>query len=678
MKHLIVFIFTFCSYTFCISQTIHEQRLDSLSNVLSDQKEDTLKVVVYGDICKELKNGNTEKIDFYNNKLLKLSQKLKYQKGFGLYFLNLSLIYFPNEFNKTIIFVKKAKKIFYQIKDWNNYFESCYRMGAFLSSDKNFKEAEKLFLNSIELAIKKKNLKAIGQLYYGLSLTYLMEDMPKECLIYSNLAIKYPCDKNTKAKIYCNIARVNISFNNFEQAEKYNTLAFTIVNTASFRNILYIQKIDILLEHKKYKEALATILESKKNEKILNQREKDFNTFYLSICYYHLKKYDLALQFVNEVLSKDLPNFGNSYDVQFYIHLSAIYLAINNKIKAKQIIDLAISRLDPEDFFKLELKLKLYTTKYQVEQALGNYKVALIYFKKMSNFKDKNTIRMNKEKLSYLQTNFEVNDKNYKIKKLETAQLIKAIEVKKQKNYILLSSIALFFSLLLTLFFIKTNKIIKRKNSIIEKEKLNTQKSLEEKEVLLKEIHHRVKNNMQTVISLLKIQSLDAKELSVQDFISVSEARINSMVMVHENLYQNHDLSKVDFKEYLNNLTASIKSTYQGFKKIELQIDISNIYFDVQTAIPIGLIVNELVNNAYKHAFKNEEKGLILIQITQINDEYQLMVCDDGLGISDHQINDNGLGLELVCLLVSQIKGNLEMDNSNGTSFKIKFKNVIV
>ena len=183
---------------------------------------------------------------------------------------------------------------------------------------------------------------------------------------------------------------------------------------------------------------------------------------------------------------------------------------------------------------------------------------------------------------------------------------------------------------------------------------------------------------MQTVISLLKIQSLDAKELSVEDFISVSEARINSMVMVHENLYQNHDLSKVDFKEYLNNLTTSIKSAYQGFKKIEIQIDISNIYFDVQTAIPIGLIVNELVNNAYKHAFKNKEKGIILIQITQKDDQYQLMVSDDGLGITNQQINHNGLGLELVRLLISQIKGILEMDNSNGTSFKIKFKNVIV
>ena len=85
-----------------------------------------------------------------------------------------------------------------------------------------------------------------------------------------------------------------------------------------------------------------------------------------------------------------------------------------------------------------------------------------------------------------------------------------------------------------------------------------------------------------------------------------------------------------------------------------------------------------MVNNAYKHAFKNKEKGIILIQITQKDDQYQLMVSDDGLGITNQQINHNGLGLELVRLLISQIKGILEMDNSNGTSFKIKFKNVIV
>ncbi len=674
----IYFLFTFLFFvTLCFSQTKHEQRLDSLYNVLSYQKEDTLKVDVYGAICKELLSGNTKKINFYNNKILKLSQELKYQKGFGLYYVNLSMLfYFNSEHEKTLVIIEKAKNIFYKIKDWDNYFYSCAVLGNFLTAQKKIKEAKTLFLTSIQFANKKRKLKVIGKLYYRLSLLCVEWDMPKDALIYANLALKYHCDKNTKSNIYNNIAGVNIAFNNFEQAAKYINLALSLVESPVGKNYMNIRKIDILIGQKKYKEALATILESKKNEKILDQREKDFNIFYLSICYYHLKKYDLALQFVNEVLNKQLPNWGDFFKVQLYTHLSAIYLAMDNKIKAKQIIDVAINLFDPEDLFELELKL--YTTKYRVEEALGNYQEALVYFKKISNFKDKNTIRMNQEKLSYLQASFEINDKNYKIKKLETAQLLKAIEVKKQKNYILLSSIALVFSFLLTLFFIRTNKIIKLKNSIIEIEKLRTQKSLQEKEILLKEIHHRVKNNMQTVISLLKIQSLDAKELSVEDFISVSETRINSMIMVHENLYQNHDLSKVDFKEYLNNLTTSIKSAYQGFKKIEIQIDISNIYFDVQTAIPIGLIVNELVNNAYKHAFKNKEKGIILIQITQKDDQYQLMVSDDGLGITNHQINHNGLGLELVRLLISQIKGILEMDNSNGTSFKIKFKNVIV
>ena len=674
----IYFFFTFLFFfTLCFSQTKHEQRLDSLYNVLSYQKEDTLKVVVYGVICKELLSGNTKKINFYNNKILKLSQELKYQKGFVLYYVNLSMLfYFNSEHEKTLVIIEKAKNIFYKIKDWDNYFYSCAVLGNFLTAQKKIKEAKTLYLTSIQFANKKRKLKVIGKLYYRLSLLCVEWDMPKDALIYANLALKYHCDKNTKSNIYNNIAGVNIAFNNFEQAAKYINLALSLVESPVGKNYMNIRKIDILIEQKKYKEALATILESKKNEKILDQREKDFNIFYLSICYYHLKKYDLALQFVNEVLNKQLPNWGDFFKVQLYTHLSAIYLAMANKIKAKQIIDVAISHFDPEDLFELELKL--YTTKYRVEEALGNYQEALVYFKKISNFKDKNTIRMNQEKLSYLQASFEINDKNYKIKKLETAQLLKAIEVKKQKNYILLSSIALVFSFLLTLFFIRTNKIIKLKNSIIEIEKLRTQKSLQEKEILLKEIHHRVKNNMQTVISLLKIQSLDAKELSVEDFISVSETRINSMIMVHENLYQNHDLSKVDFKEYLNNLTTSIKSAYQGFKIIDMQIDINEIYFDVQTAIPIGLIVNELVNNAYKHAFKNKEKGIILIQITQKDDQYQLMVSDDGLGITNHQINHNGLGLELVRLLISQIKGILEMDNSNGTSFKIKFKNVIV
>ena len=173
------------------------------------------------------------------------------------------------------------------------------------------------------------------------------------------------------------------------------------------------------------------------------------------------------------------------------------------------------------------------------------------------------------------------------------------------------------------------------------------------------------------VISLLKIQALDAQKLTVEDFISVSEARINSMVLVHENLYQSQNLSKVDFKEYMNNLISSIISSYQGFKKIELQLDVHDIYFDIQTAIPIGLIVSELINNAYKHAFVNRLSGIIKISLKENKKKFTLTITDNGIGFENKQEQQNGLGLELVRLLVSQIKGTLLIENSLGTIFTI-------
>ena len=662
---------------FCFSQTVHEQRLDSLYGVLSIQKEDTLKVNLYDAICRELKNGNTQKVSFYNSNLLKLSQKLNYQKGFGLYFLNLSqLCYLNGEYKKSIIFVEKSKNIFYKIKDWDNYFYSCCHLGYFFSEQKKINEAKTIFLKSIQLANKKRNFRAIGQLYYRLSSMCIASDMPKDGLIYSNLALKYPCDKNTKSKIYNNIAFVNIAFNNFEQAAKYNNLALSKVESPVRKNYIYIQKINILIEQKKFKEALATIIESKKNEKILDQQEKDFNTFYLSICYYHLKKYDLALRFINEVLSKPLSSDNNFFKVQLYTHLSDIYLAINNKLRAKQIIDTAIGLFDPVNFFELELKL--YTTKYQVEQAMGNFEEALVYFKKMSEIKDKNAIRMNQEKLSYLQASFEINDKNNEIKSLEVAQLKREIVLKKQKNYTILFAILLIFALLSVAFFVKNNKIIKNKNTEIEREKLFTQKSLQEKETLLKEIHHRVKNNMQLVISLLKIQSLDSKKLTIEDFVEVSEARINSMALIHENLYLSETLDKVSFKEYLNNLKKAIIDSRQGSNHIQLKVIENEVCLDIQTAIPIGLIVNELVNNAYKHAFINKNYGKIEVELKENQSGFLLSVTDNGIGFNDNQKKQDGLGLELVKLLVSQIKGVLKVDNSAGAAFRIQFQNIVL
>ncbi len=677
MRIICLLVCYFGSAIFCFPQSENSKILKNLVNALSSQKEDTLKVLSYETICKNYLNEDFTEVNYYNNKLLKLSVALKYKKGYGLYYYYLAKTYRKTQdLSKSIFYAKKALKTFHEIKDWDNYFISSALLANYIQNIGKVEWAKTFLLNNINLAKKKRKFNSVGILYYGLSVTCLEWNMLKECLIYSNLAIKHPCNDEIKNKIYMNIADVNIAFNDFEEATKYNNLAILNAYITTNENYIYIQKTKILIEQKKYNEALLIILNRKKLDTKLTRDEKNWNIFYLSKCYFYLKKYEIAMQTIETLLKEASLSDSTYFKVLMLTYQSNIYLALNNKLLARENIDKAINLFDSKLHFELELSL--YTTKYMVEQTLENYQEAFKYRNKAAEFENKNNLRINQEKLSYLQTNFEINDKNNKIKKLESAQFIKAIELKKQKDLITFIGILLLIALSFVFFYVKTNKTIKKKNKLIENEKLLTQKSLQEKEILLKEIHHRVKNNMQTVISLLKIQSLDEKESTIADFVSVSESRINSMILIHENLYLNETLDRICFEEYLDNLKHSIIVSQKSSNNIKLDVIVKKVCLNIQTAIPIGLIINELVTNAYKHAFSNQDNGQILIQLVQIDKEFQLTICDNGSGISSCQLKKNSLGLELVRLLVSQIKGVIEMDNSTGTSYTIRFKSVIV
>lgn len=203
-------------------------------------------------------------------------------------------------------------------------------------------------------------------------------------------------------------------------------------------------------------------------------------------------------------------------------------------------------------------------------------------------------------------------------------------------------------------------------------------KSLREKDVLLQEVHHRVKNNLQIMSSLVKLQSHHIKDEKTLEILRESESRIRSMAIVHTKLYNTKDYEKIDFGDYVRSLTESFYTTY-GMKlnKISLEINIRNIILNIDTAIPCGLIINELVSNSIKYAFTENTEGLINISMTSNKDgSYTLIVKDNGRGLpSGFNVNTTKtLGIELVTLLTNQLNGNLEIQSDNGAEFKIVFE----
>lgn len=201
--------------------------------------------------------------------------------------------------------------------------------------------------------------------------------------------------------------------------------------------------------------------------------------------------------------------------------------------------------------------------------------------------------------------------------------------------------------------------------------------SLKEKEVLLKEIHHRVKNNLQIISSLLRMQSGCIKEQHAIDMFKDSQNRIRAMALIHEKLYQSKDLSKIDFVQYIQDLTFNLLRSYKSnSQSINLKTTGNNIWLNINTAIPCGLIINELVLNSIKHAFLSEKQdNEISINISSKNNEITIIISDNGVGFPQDLDfkNTDTLGLDVVCTLTEQLEGTIELDRSQGTTFKITF-----
>ncbi len=202
--------------------------------------------------------------------------------------------------------------------------------------------------------------------------------------------------------------------------------------------------------------------------------------------------------------------------------------------------------------------------------------------------------------------------------------------------------------------------------------------SIHQKDLLIKEIHHRVKNNLQIISSLLYLQEDYVKEdLKAVNVLQESQNRVSSMALLHEMLYQSEDLSQINFSGYVENLVSNLFNSYNIKNNITLIINVDNICLNMETAVPCGLIISELVSNSLKYAYPDDRNGELNISLQYLKNGLELIISDDGVGFPedlDFRNIKSSLGLKLVNSLVKQLDGSIELDRSRGTEFKIKFK----
>lgn len=211
--------------------------------------------------------------------------------------------------------------------------------------------------------------------------------------------------------------------------------------------------------------------------------------------------------------------------------------------------------------------------------------------------------------------------------------------------------------------------------SIMEKRNLNKQikAALEEKETLLKEVHHRVKNNLQVIYSLISLQVSKIDDDTAKEQINSLINRIHSMALVHEKLYVSPELSHVNFREYIEDLSNMLRNIYKSENEVIFEISSDDVFINIEEAVPCGLIINELISNALKYAFPKNVTGEIKISFIQKGNSYILKIEDDGVGFPDTNSEIDYSGLQLVELLANQLKGTLKREGLGKNKFTLIF-----
>ena len=298
------------------------------------------------------------------------------------------------------------------------------------------------------------------------------------------------------------------------------------------------------------------------------------------------------------------------------------------------------------------------------------FKQSLAYMERYNALeKEMNGIEAS-EKVNELEIKYETEKKASEIQLL---QLEKELDQQKIIQTNRRFWLALISGLILSLLLLGLYRLY-RKSKVQEKA---LGKMLTEKEILLREVHHRVKNNLQLISSILNLQYVDTNDEGVKFALQEGQNRVMSMSYIHQQLYQNDDLAEVDVKLYFKKLIQNLFESYNtSLQEVKLDLDIDELLLDLDTLIPLGLILNELISNSLKHAFVADNKGVIQVKLKQLHTEQiMLSVADDGdMGKVDlDNIKQGSFGLRMVQAFSTQLGGQLEVDNSQGTCFTLLF-----
>jgi two-component sensor histidine kinase len=455
--------------------------------------------------------------------------------------------------------------------------------------------------------------------------------------------------------------------------EYYLNLGNLYLNLSQFDSLLAIAKIGSA-------EANIIIERNKVSKLYRNNDLFYYKGYFLGMIaksYMAKNKYAEAIPLLLKDIAYSNENIGNKADK--LIELSICYLNTGKINLVKKLIASAEMLIQKMEF--KDIKSKLNKTKSAYFEVIKKYDSALYYSKKYSEMKDSINIQIENNQSILILTKFELDNRRNEIK-LKNLNLLKVISENENANarifqLSILITVIIISLFLLFYFFIqnsKAKKIINLKNEALSDNIMIVNKQTSKNEFLLKELHHRVKNNLQLIYSLLNLQKRRIDNIDNKENLVAVQNRIHTMSLVHEFLYNSENYEYVNVFEYVKTLSAYLITIYkkEGNVEIEYAID-EEIELETERMIYLGLIINEILSNTFKFELNAHKILLIKICIQSIDGIIEVLIKDNGPGFIKENIKVGSLGLKLITIMCAQLDAEHEINSDNGVSYKIKF-----
>ncbi|MCF8240127.1 MAG: tetratricopeptide repeat protein [Melioribacteraceae bacterium] len=699
-------------------------KTDSLKILIEQHTEnDTTKVNLLNEMAAQLFRNNAEEALDFSIKAKDLADELEFPKGQGDSRKNIAFYYIRiAEYNESIKHYRDALT-FYEKIDNKNRISLCFnnigiilqKQGEFEKAIESHKEALKMREKTNDIYAISSSLLNIGVLHYQkgnfpkaieyynkvLDINHEISDTALVCKTLNNLAVIL--EQQGKLQKALEYYHKNLTF--YEKLMNKAGIGSSYLNIGVVHYMMkdYNNALDF------YNKALAIQEEIGNKEQIANVStnigliHQDQNEYYKALPYY-----EKALKLREEIgenpgLATSYYNFGNYYFHQNkYSEAETYYqksLKLGIELGIKKIICENNNMLGllylkqgklteslthsergykiAEEFGYIKLQKECAEVISQTMAALGRFEEAYYYHVKFKTYADSLVNESNIKEITNIQNKYDFeNEKKAIAHEQQKREAILKEETRHQvfvrNAFIIGFAITLIFIVIIFYFYRKTKRVNRKlieQNIIIQKQK-------EEKELLVREIHHRVKNNLQIISGLFDLQMKNTENAETKATLIDSLNRVKSVGLIHELLYQTEDVIHIDFTDFVTKLMEHITS-FSSKKPINKTVEIPDgLKFDIRTSIPLGLIITELFTNSFKYAFEKVDTCEIFLSISKMDDDqFQMIISDNGIGLPDEYefSKTKSLGLRLVRSLTSQLKGKIDYEYKDGARFIIRF-----